>query len=452
MKHYAKSVSQGASAADGPVEALRVLFDAAVAAVGAERCLRKRLQELDLSDVRRVLVLGAGKAAAPMATAVEHHCLQHGLPVSGMVAVPYGHLTNPGPKLITVTEAGHPHPDAAGLRAAAAQLDLAAATTARDLLIFVASGGGSALLPAPIDGVSLADKRAAIAALMDSGVPISDINQVRKHLSKIKGGRLAAAAGARRVVSYVISDVPGDNPADVASGPTVPSLGLRDEALAIVQACKAPIPASVLAALAHDPEVQNRPRNPESQVTQVVACAAVALDAAAQSAQEQGFTPVLLGDALEGPAPLLAEEHGRLAREYVSRPGRWALISGGETTVNLGSNAAPEARGGRNTEYLAALVAALDGHPGIWAIACDTDGIDGVGGHAGAILRPDSLERAAAAGVDWSAGRSRNATYDLFAAVDDLVVTGPTLTNVNDFRAILIDGDQNDFQKAQVIL
>lgn len=412
------------------------LLDSAVTAVQAESCLPPVLAGIDTGAARRALILGAGKAAGPMAVAAERHFREQGLSVSGLVTVPYRHRPDKAPLGVEIAEAAHPHPDEAGEAAARRQMRLAAASNEEDLVVFVASGGGSALLPAPVNGVSLADKRRAIAALMARGTRIADINCVRKHLSAIKGGRLAKLARPSRVINLVISDIPGDDAADVASGPTLPDSSTLQQARRLVAACGKGMPRSVLRALSLAENETPTAEELGSIDTRIVARAADALNAAAETARSLGWQPVLLGDDLQGAADALARQHAELALRYSRRPGRWALLSGGETTVTLGDSTG---RGGRNTEYLAALAVALDGHPAVHALAADTDGIDGSGGHGGALITPTSLRRARRASLDWDDHRARHCTYDLFAGLDDLLVPGPTLTNVNDFRVILVD-------------
>ncbi len=419
---------------------LPLLLESAVAAAQAESCLPKALADINIGNARSVLVLGAGKAAAPMAVEAERHFRARGLPVSGLVTVPYGHLSRVLPTGVEVVEASHPHPDEAGIQAARRQMQLAAESGKNDIVVFLASGGGSALLPAPVDGVSLADKRRAIALLMDNGARIADINCVRKHLSAIKGGRLAKLAQPSRVVNLVISDIPGDNAADVGSGPAMPDTSTLEQAHLAIAACKRQMPDSVLQALTRAENETPKADELGAVEARVVACAADALDAAAGTARSLGWEPVMLGDDLEGPADELARQHAQLALEYAGRPGRWALLSGGETTVTLATVPGQETgKGGRNTEYLAALALALDGHAAVHALAADTDGIDGVGGHAGALITPSSLSRAREASIDWADHRACHCTRDLFDALGDLIVSGPTLTNVNDFRVILVD-------------
>jgi glycerate 2-kinase len=431
------------------------LFEAAVAAADPTKLLSGRLPA---PPARRTLVVGAGKAAAGMALAVER---EWDGPLEGLVVTPYG-LEAPCER-ITLVEAAHPLPDAAGRDATARILHLAAGLGADDLMLCLVSGGGSALLELPADGLTLEDIRRVTAALLRSGATIAEMNCVRKHLSAVKGGRLAEAAHPARVVTYLISDVPGDDPAVIASGPTVPDPTTYAEALEILRRYDLDVPP--IASHLRDgaaPETP-KPGDPSFAADEVVilATARDALEAAALRARAAGIEPVILGDDLEGEARDLAAAHAALAvacaqggeqsllglREAVARGAAHlagpstrlqrplVLLSGGETTVTVRG----PGRGGRNTEYLLALGLALGGHPGICAIACDTDGVDGVEEAAGAILTADTLERAKQVGVDPVAALAENDSYGFFAALGDLAVTGPTGTNVNDFRAIVVE-------------
>lgn len=382
------------------------------------------------------MVVAFGKAAAAMARAVEQHWDG---PLSGLAVTRYGHGL--ACERIEVVEASHPLPDEAGVRGARRMLELVSGLTADDLVLALVSGGGSALLTLPGPGLSLDDKRAVGRALLASGAPISEINTVRRHLSAIKGGRLAMAAAPARVETLVISDVPGDDPAQVASGPTVPDRTTPAEALAILQRRGVDVPERVRAHLAGDAVLPppDSPAFAHVRPPRVVASARGALEAAAKAASAAGLTPVMLSDALEGEAAAVGREQAAMARSIAdaglpARPPA-VILSGGETTVVVRN---PDGRGGRNTEYLLSLAVALGGHRRIHAIACDTDGIDGTEDNAGAIATPDTLARAAAAGLDPAAMLEANDAYRLFQALGDLVVTGPTRTNVNDFRAVLI--------------
>lgn len=408
---------------------LRALFDAAVAA--AAPALRVP-PYLPPPPKGRTVVVGAGKAAAAMAQAVE---AQWQGPVEGLVVTRYHH--GAPTRSIEVIEAGHPMPDAAGVEAAERVLARVQGLTEDDLVLALISGGGSALLSLAAPGVAIAEKRAINKALLNSGAPIAEMNCVRKHLSAIKGGRLALAAQPARVVALIVSDVPGDDPATVASGPTVPDATSLADARAILAKYDIAVPDSVAAHLARAASETPKPGDPRFDRVEniVIATAQASLDAAAEIAQQAGITPILPGDAIEGEARTVAAEQARMAialARTATTP--HVLISGGETSVTVRGTG----RGGRNAEYLLALAIALDGHPGIHAIACDTDGIDGTEDNAGALLSPDSLARARALGLDAAALLANNDGYGFFAALGDLIVTGPTRTNVNDFRAILV--------------
>ncbi len=408
-----------------PAAFLRSLFDAAVAAASPDICVPPNLPA---PPKGRTVVVGAGKAAASMARAVEGRWKGA---LEGLVVTRYGH--GAPTRHIEVVEAGHPMPDEAGAEAARRILEMVQALGEDDLVLALISGGGSALLSLPAPGIALADKQAVNKALLGSGAPISEINCVRKHLSAIKGGRLALAAHPARLVSLIISDVPGDDPATVASGPTVPDATSLAEARAIL-AKYGIVPPPAVAALLERPESETpKPGDPRFAHVEnrVIATARGSLEAAAEAARRAGITPILLGDDIEGEARGVAAEQAKLA---LSQKTPCVLVSGGETSVTVRGNG----RGGRNAEYLLALAIALDGHPGIHAIACDTDGIDGTEDNAGALLFPDSLARAAGSGPNAQAMLDDNDGYGFFSALGNLIVTGPTRTNVNDFRAILV--------------
>ncbi|HUN47440.1 MAG TPA: glycerate kinase, partial [Stellaceae bacterium] len=348
-------------------------------------------------------------------------------------------------KRIEVVEASHPVPDAAGTRAAARILETVRGLGPDDLVLCLVSGGGSALLALPAEGLSLDDKRAVTKELLRSGANITEMNCLRKHLSAIKGGRLAAAAAPARLVTLAISDVPGDDPATIGSGPTVPDPSTFADARAILAKYRIEPPPAVAAHLAAAREESPKPGDPRLANTRYVMIATpqAALEAAARAAREMGLTPIILGDAIEGEARDAALTQAAIARQIAA--GRFivgeravmppvALLSGGETTVTVRGSG----RGGRNAEFALALAIALDGAPGIHAIACDTDGIDGTEDNAGARLGPDTMSRALKAGVNLRERLADNDGYGAFAALGDLVVTGPTRTNVNDFRAILV--------------
>jgi glycerate 2-kinase len=413
---------------------LRSLFDAAVAAAAPAACVPRHLPPPPRSG--RVIVLGAGKAAAAMAQAVERAWPD--VPLEGLVVTRYGHGA-PCTR-VEVVEAGHPLPDAAGVDAARRILDLARGARADDLVLCLLSGGGSALLALPAAGVTLDDKRAVTSALMRAGATIAEVNCVRRHLSAIKGGRLAFAVAPARVLSLAISDVPGDDPAVIASGPTVADPTTRADALAVLARHGCAVPPAVDAHLRGDASETPKPDDARlaNSELRIVATAADALAAAAQRARAAGVIPVDLGAHVEGEARDVAEAHARIVRNVRARgvPVRppCVLLSGGETTVTVRGTG----RGGRNGEYLLALAAALGGTAGVHALACDTDGIDGTGDDAGAIMDPDTVARARTLGLDARDALARNDSHGFFAALGDLVVTGPTRTNVNDFRAILV--------------
>ncbi len=431
-------VSTSTDPAD-PKSLLRALFDAAVDAVRPEHCVPQHLPPPPARRAGRTIVVGAGKAAAAMARAVEDSW--HG-PLSGLVVTAYGHGVRC--RRIEVIEAGHPLPDAAAAGAAERILDAVAQAGADDVVLCLISGGGSALLTLPAPGITLADKRETTRALLLGGAAISEINCVRKHLSAIKGGRLAAAAHPARVHTLIISDVPGDDAATVASGPTVADATSFADARAVLAKYGIEPPAAVAAHLAAAAVETPKPGDQalDGASATIIARARDALQAAARRARGFGVEPVMLGDDIEGEARDVAAGHAVLAAEIAAAIGPTApprvLLSGGETTVTVGPAGG---RGGRNTEYLLALAAALadlGDDARIWALACDSDGIDGSGDAAGAVLAPDSVARAAALGLDAVAVLDRHDSHAFFAALDDLIVTGPTRTNVNDIRAILI--------------
>ncbi|HZH28249.1 MAG TPA: glycerate kinase [Azospirillaceae bacterium] len=419
-----------------PADLLQDLFAAAVrAADPAERIP----PNLPAPPSGRTLVVGAGKAAAAMALAVERHWPG---PLDGLVVTRYGH--GAPTRRIQVVEAAHPVPDDAGRDAARRILEMARALGPDDLLLCLVSGGGSSLLALPAPGLSLEDKQAVARALLRSGAAIDEMNCVRRHLSAIKGGRLAAAAHPAQVVSLLISDVPGDDPAVIASGPTVPDPTSFADARAVLRKYGIDPPPAVARHLAEAADETPKPDDPRLARTRTVLVARPqdSLEAAAAIARARGVTPIILGDAIEGEAREVARVMAGIARQAAGHglfPGQPAgkpcvLLSGGETTVTVRG----KGRGGRNMEFLLALALALDGHPGIHALACDTDGIDGTEDAAGALIRPDTCARARAAGLDPNAHLLDNDAYPLFKTLGDLVTSGPTLTNVNDFRAILV--------------
>ncbi|HYD95348.1 MAG TPA: glycerate kinase [Noviherbaspirillum sp.] len=408
------------------------MYAAAVAAVSADKCVPACLPP---APPGRTVVIGAGKAAASMARAVEAHWQG---PLSGLVVTRYGHGLDC--RHIEVVEAAHPVPDEAGRRAAARMLELVRGLGEDDLVLCLISGGGSALLALPADGITLEQKQAVNKALLKSGANIAEMNCVRKHLSAIKGGRLALACAPARVATLMISDVPGDDPGVIASGPTLPDPSTCAEALAILRKYRIDIPPHIERHLATGAGETPKPgdRRFASHTHRVIATAQQALEAAAAVARAAGIAPYILSDGIEGEARDVAMVHAALARQVALRGQPFArpcvLISGGETTVTVRGGG----RGGRNAEFLLSLAATLDGHPGIHAIACDTDGIDGSEDNAGALCQPDTPARAEQLGMRMRAMLDDNDGYSFFSALGDLVVTGPTRTNVNDFRAILI--------------
>lgn len=411
---------------------LRQLFEAAVSAADPAVTIPKHLPGPPRG---RTVVIGAGKAAASMARVVEEHWQG---PLSGLAVTRHGHGVPCDS--IEVIEAAHPVPDATGEDAAWRALELADGLGPDDLALCLISGGGSALLSLAALGLSLADKQAVNAQLLRSGATISEMNCVRKHLSAIKGGRLAAAVYPATVLTLAISDVPGDDPAVIASGPTVADPTTLADARAVLDKY-AIVPGEAVAAALND-ETSETLKPGDNRLTMselvLIATPAMALGAAAETAAKAGIEPVVLGDAIEGEAREVAREHAALAERVVLGAGPakppCVLLSGGETTVTIRGRG----RGGRNAEYLLALAIALNGRPCVSALACDTDGIDGSEDNAGALIDPSTLERARALGLDAPAMLADNDAYGFFSALGDLIVTGPTLTNVNDFRAILV--------------
>jgi glycerate 2-kinase len=410
---------------------LRELFKCAVNAADPRRRVPAFLPERPKG---RTIVLGAGKASAAMARAAEDH---YDARLDGLVVTRYGHAVKT--RSIEIVEAAHPVPDESGRAAAARMLELVRGLTPDDLVLCLISGGGSALTTLPADGISLADMQALTNALLKSGATIHEMNCVRKHLSRFTGGRLAAAAHPAKVVTLAISDVPGDDPAVIASGPTVPDPTTRAQAQEILARYRIVPPKPIADRLA-DPACESpKPGDPRlaGAVYHMIASPQQSLESAAALAEVAGVTPIILGDAIEGFAQEVGRDQARTAIECLrtnTGPSPVLLLSGGETTVLVRGNG----RGGRNTEYLLALTLALNGRDGIYALAADTDGIDGTEDNAGAVMTPDTLRRAATHGLDAAAMLENNDGYSFFAKLGDLVVSGPTLTNVNDFRAILL--------------
>jgi len=411
---------------------LRALFEAAVAAALPARVVPPHLPP---PPQGRTVVVGAGKASAAMARTIEDHWQGR---LSGLVVTRYGHAVPC--QRIEIVEAAHPVPDHAGLAAARRIMELARAAGPDDLVLCLISGGGSALLTLPAAGLTLADNQAVNRALLASGADIVSINTVRKHLSAIKGGRLAAAAYPARTVSLIVSDVAGDDPASIASGPTVADPTTFADARAVLARYRIAPPSAVAAHLAAAEDETPKPGNRRLTHARavIVASAMTSLEAAARQARGAGVEPTIVGDDIGGEARDVGQAMAEkaLAARRALRPGDppRVLLSGGETTVTVVGSG----KGGRNGEFLAGLALGLAGAEGIFAVAADTDGIDGTEDNAGAIATPDTLARARTLGIDLADKLAANDVYSAFAALGDLVVTGPTLTNVNDFRAILI--------------
>ncbi|RWB23097.1 MAG: glycerate kinase [Mesorhizobium sp.] len=415
-----------------PKAFLTAIFNAAVSAADPEKTIRNHLPA---KPKGRTIVIGAGKGSAQMAAAFEK--VWDG-PIDGLVVTRYGYGARC--ERIEIIEAAHPVPDAAGLEASRRLLEKVQGLTSNDLVVALISGGGSALLPSPAPGLTLADEIAVNEALLASGAPIAAMNTIRKHVSTIKGGRLAAAAHPARVVSLVVSDIPGDNPALVASGPTVPDTGSRADALASIAAYGMKLPAAVMAHINSPGADAPRPDDPRFAGNEVhlIASAGVSLEAAAAEAKRQGIGAVILSDSIEGEAREVGGVHAAIAREVATRNRPFEkpvlILSGGETTVTLRA----KGKGGRNSEFLLAFAIGIDGINGIHALAADTDGIDGSENNAGAFADGSTVARMRVAGVDAKAMLAGNNAWTAFNAVDDLFVPGPTGTNVNDLRAILV--------------
>ncbi len=396
----------------------------------------------------RTVVLGAGKAGGSMVQAVEA-LWPADAPLSGLVVTRYHHIPpRPAgvPQRIELVEASHPVPDAAGEQAAQRILALTQGLTADDLVLCLISGGGSALLTLPADGLTLADKQRINKELLNSGAHIGEMNCVRKHLSRIKGGRLAAACAPARVITLTISDVPGDDPSVIASGPTVPDATTCADALAILRRYGISLPPAVQQALEAGEFETPKPGDAafNGHEVHMIATPQQSLEAAAEVARAAGLDAYILSDEIEGESREVGKVHAALARAVARGNGAWkkpcVILSGGETTVTIRkqSEGTPKGRGGRAGEFCLGLVQALQGQPGVWALAADTDGIDGVEDNAGAFVAPDTLARAQAAGMKVDQYLDRNDAYGYFEPLGGLVVTGPTHTNVNDFRAILV--------------
>ncbi len=428
-----------------PRALLRHLYDAAV-----QRALplHNTVAHLPAPPKGRTLVLGAGKAGGAMAHAVEA-LWPADARLSGLVVTRYGH-TPPRPtgvpERIEIVEAAHPVPDAAGLAAAQRILQLTQGLTADDLVLCLISGGGSSLLTLPCEGLTLADKQRINRQLLDSGAHIGEMNTVRKHLSRIKGGRLAAACAPARVVTLTISDVPGDDVSVIASGPTVADASTCADALDILRRYGIDVPPAVRAQLENGALETPKPGDPRLArcETHLIATPQQSLEAAADAARALGLRAYILSDEIEGESREVGKVHAALARSAALGRGAFeapcVILSGGETTVTVRPRAEgqPRGRGGRAGEFCMGLAQALGGQAKVWALAADTDGIDGVEDNAGALVAPDTLARAAAQGLKLAEHLARNDAYGFFEPLGDLVITGPTHTNVNDFRAIWV--------------
>jgi hydroxypyruvate reductase len=408
------------------------MFEAAVTAADPRRVVPPFLPPMPRG---RTVVIGAGKASAAMARAVEDHWDG---PLEGLVVTRYGHAV-PCSR-IEIVEAGHPVPDQAGLAAAKRMLRIAEDLGPDDLAICLVSGGGSALLPLPLQGVTLMEKQAVSRALLASGASIRDMNIVRRHLSAIKGGRLAAACAPARVLSLLISDVPGDRLQDIASGPTVADPTTCADALAVLRNHRIEVSPHVLALLESGSAETFKPGDPRLPAGEahLVAAPRQSLAAAAAVAKENGITPYILGEAIEGDAEEVGKVMAGIALSVAAHAEPFrppcVLLSGGETTVRLKGTGL----GGRNVQFLLSLALAVQGEGGIYALAADTDGVDGGDEIAGAAIDPSTLERAAALGMQAASFIARQDAHSFFQALGDQVITGPTLTNVNDFRAVLV--------------
>jgi glycerate 2-kinase len=414
---------------------LRAMFDAAIASAQPARCLPPHLPQ---QPVGRVIVIGAGKASAEMARVVEQHWQGE---LHGLVVTRYGYRVPC--ERIEIVEAAHPQPDEAGEQAARRMLAMVSGLRADDLVLCLISGGGSALLPLPAPGITLAHKQAVNAALLASGAGIAEINCVRRHLSGIKGGRLAAACHPAQVLTLLMSDVPGDDLIDIASGPTVPDPTTCADALAVLARYRIEVPPEVAALLESGAGETVKPGDPRlaGAQTRMIVRPQTALEAAARVARDAGIPTYILGDSIEGEAREVGKVMAGIAHSVAVHGQPFQppciLLSGGETTVTVRGNG----RGGRNVEFLLSLALTLNGRPGIHALAGDTDGVDGQEEIAGACIGPDTLARAVALGLQPARSLANNDGHGFFQALGDAVITGPTLTNVNDFRAILIGAD-----------
>jgi len=415
-----------------PKDLLRQLADAAIRAADPAH----RVPPILPAAPKKAIVLGAGKASAAMARAIEQTWPDTDL--SGVVVTRYGYEV--ACEHVEIVLAAHPVPDDAGREAARRILDMAESATADDLVIALMSGGGSALLTAPADGITFAEKQEVNRQLLRSGADIGEMNTLRKHISAIKGGRLAAAAHPARVLSILISDVPGDDPAVIGSGPTVPDPTTFADALAVVAKYNMELPESVRRHLEAGADETPKPGSPIFDGNELMFAAKPdkSIEAAAEVARAAGFAVVDLGDLVEGEARDVGREHAELALACKAGAGPASapcvILSGGETTVTMTGHG----RGGRNTEYLLGVAERLDGAADIYAVACDTDGVDGSEDNAGAFIDPTTCARAEAAGMSVAAALAGNDAYTLFDNIGDLLMTGPTFTNVNDFRALVV--------------
>ena len=425
---------------------LRRLFDAAVASAQPEVCVPAHLpkiEELPGMGRGRVIVIGAGKASAAMAQALEAHYADWPGRLEGLVVTRYGY--GAPCQRVEIVEAAHPVPDEAGLKAAQRMLQLVQGLNPHDLVIALISGGGSSLLPLPLPGLTLADKQAVNRALLQSGATITEMNTVRRHLSAIKGGRLAAACHPARLVTLMMSDVPGDHAIDIASGPTVPDPTTCQDALDLIERYQLQLPDALrstvreLLTSGRGESVKPGDLRLQRAEARVVAAPQQALEAAAHIAREAGIPAYILGDSIEGEARDVGRVLGGMALQVAQRGQPFTtpclLLSGGETTVTVRG----DGRGGRNVECLLSMAMATGGHPRIWGMAADTDGVDGLEETAGATFGPETLQRAWTRGIKPANALARNDGHGFFEAVGEAVVTGPTRTNVNDFRAILIE-------------
>jgi len=423
---------------DAPRDLLQRMFTAAIEAAQPALCLPPHLPA---RPEGRLIVIGAGKASAAMAKAVEDNWPGT---LTGLVVTRYGYAVPC--ERIEIIESAHPVPDAASVNAARRILDTVSDVRSDDLVLCLISGGGSSLLVAPLEDLTLEDKQSVNRALLKSGASISEMNRVRRHLSAIKGGRLAAACHPAKVVTLLISDVPGDRPMDIASGPTVPDPTTCADALAIIKRYAVELPANVMEILQSGRGESVKPGDPRlaGSETRFVATPQMALEAAAAVARDAGVPAYILGDGIEGEARDVGKVIAGIGLQIVHHEQPFQppciLLSGGETTVT----ARGRGRGGRNVEFLLSLAIALDGNPRIHAMAGDTDGVDGLEEIAGAYIAPNTLERAWAKGIKPKESLADNDGHGFFKPLGDSVITGPTLTNVNDFRAVLIAAQANE--------